>query len=228
MRRHIPVLAVPLVFTLFLMSCTLFGAGTDATEEASVLVVTATPADQTTPAPAATAGPTETSTPTPTLHPIFPTPVLIETHIAEQKFERGWAFAIQDRAEIWIAAFTSERGGTWTIYEDEFYLHEQATGEELFAEFDEEPPVTEDGELVLPIRGFGWIWINNPEVREALGWGLWIELGQVTTLRYDAGGLINDDGQYVPRPGRFTLVDIDGDTFIFDESTESFTWNPAP
>ena len=130
--------------------------------------------------------------------------------------------------EIWAAVFTDSRGGDWLIYEDEFYLTEKRTGEELVAEFDQTPPVSEDGkELVLPVRGFGWLWANDEEVREMLGWGVWIELGQETTLRYDAGGLINANGGYVPRPGRFTLVNIGGDMFIFDETDGKFTWEPA-
>jgi hypothetical protein len=150
--------------------------------------------------------------------------LLVETWIAEQEFEGGWAFALQDRAEIWVAVFEDERGGPWSIYEDEFYAEFERTGQELVAEFDEEPPQ----DKVMPVRGFGWLWANTPEVREALGWGMWIELGQDSTLRYDAGGLVNVDGEYVPRPGRFTLTNIGGDLFIFDEQTETFTWEPAP
>jgi hypothetical protein len=149
--------------------------------------------------------------------------VLVETWIAEQEFEGGWAFALQDRSEIWVAAFSDERGGSWTIYEDEFFAEFERTGQELVIEFDQEPP--ED--KVMPVRGFGWLWANAPEVRESLGWGVWIELGQPSTLRYDAGGLVNAAGDYVPRRGRFTLTSIGGDVFFFDEEAETFTWEPA-
>jgi hypothetical protein len=205
---------------LAVTACTLFGRSSDAGDPSTV-VVTATPAAGTAIAP--NAQPTETATPTPTLDPAFPTPVLAETWIAEQEFERGWAFSLQDRSEIWVAAFTDSRGGTWTIYEDEFYNEFERTGEELVIEFDQTPP---EGR-VMPVRGFGWLWVNNPEVREALGWAVWIELGQQTTLRYDAGGLINAQEAYVPRPGRFTLTNLGSDVFVFDEDLATFTWVPS-
>lgn len=221
MKRNTTLLAVLMALPLLMMACSLFGKGAGDAGGSTAPIVTATPGANT--ATAVNVQPTETGTPTPTLHPAFPTPVLVETWVAEQEFEHGWAFAIQDRAEIWVAAFTHERGGTWTIYEDEFFKEYEQAGEELIVEFDETPPP----DKVMPDRGFGLLWTRNPEVREALGWGVWIELGQNTILRYDAGGLINAEGTYVPRSGRYTLVDIGGDMFIFDEATSTFTWEPS-
>lgn len=218
------MLVAVLGLTLGTTACTLFGADSKGDQAPDSLIVTATPA-QGTPVASADDAPTATPTATPTLNPAFPTPVLVDTLIVEQEFEHGWMFAIQDRSEIWVAAFTGERGGNWTIYQDEFFRAEEETGEELVIEFEEEPP---DG-MVMPVRGFGWVWANNPEVNTALGWAVWIEVhrGEESTLRYDAGGTINADGEYVPRPGRFSLDNIGGDLFVFDEATGTFTWTPA-
>lgn len=222
MRRQTQLLLTLLALPMLMMACSLFGGANGGNEDASPGLVTATPVTQTAVGPA-DAEPTATSTPTPTQHPAFPTPAVVDTWIAEQEFEHGWAFAVQDRNEIWVAVFTDERGGTWTIYEDEFFLESKRTGQEPPVEFDETPP--ED--RVMPVRGFGLLWVSNEEVREGLGWGTWIELGQESTLRYDAGGLINADDEYVPRAGRYTLTNIGNDLFVFDEETSTFTWEPA-
>lgn len=222
MRQRILVPAHLAIFVLALGACSLGRRNAAQDVNVADFIVTSTAAVATQPANGD--GPTPTGTPTPTTHPIFPTPILVETWVAEQEFEHGWAFYLQDRREIWVASFADERGGTWSIYEDEFGVTFEQTGQELAVEFDEEPP----DEKVMPVRGFGWLWANTPDVRDELGWGVWIELGQQSTLRYDAGGAINADGDYLPRRGRFTLVNINGDAFIFDEETETFTWEPIP
>jgi len=224
-RRQTQVLLILLTLPIIIVACSLFGGANDEDTDSSVGLVTATPGTQTAVAAGSDSDrqPTATGTPTPTLHPAFPTPALTETWIAEQEFENGWAFAIQDRTEIWVAIFTDERGGDWTIYEDEFFLETERTGQEPTVEYGETPP--ED--KVMPVRGFGLLWVSNEEVRQGLGWGVWIELGQDSTLRYDAGGLINTEGEYVPRAGRYTLTNIGNDVFVFDEETSTFTWEPS-
>ena len=81
--------------------------------------------------------------------------------------------------------------------------------------------------MELPIRGFGWAWTTNSELRDALGWAVAPEVGQQTMLRYDAGGIINADGDYDARPGRYTLTTMHNHVFIFDENGPSFSWEPA-
>lgn len=163
-------------------------------------------------------GATDSASPE-TVDAAFPTPTVITTFVAEQEFEKGWAFFIEDRAEIWIASLRQADGGSWTIYSDEFHLELQRSGTELTAQFSEEPP---EGK-VMPVRGFGWVWANNAEVREALGWGTMPERGQTAMLRYEAGGFINSEEMYIARPGRYFLTTVDGQRFIFDEDKLSFT-----
>jgi len=102
---------------------------------------------------------------------------------AEQIFEHG--------RMIWLQEIPSENDG-WgkaqgpTIYVlYNYYVNGESTGGQ-FQTFDDtwtsdeqesDPSIVPPEGLYQPIRGFGKVWRNNPEVRERLGWALATERG---------------------------------------------------
>jgi len=203
-----------------------------------VVVVTATPRETTTdvttgqaqantdaPAPTATV-PTATSTPTPTPEPSAtpeptidprPTTTVNRVIVAEQLFERGRMFYVQPVDQIWVMIENGDPNtGPWRI--------EENTWNESLPENDPslEPP--EEG-LVQPIRGFGKLWRENEELRQALGWATEDEVGRVATYQYVPGGTVSEQGEYIPGPGVHTLDSHYGGTYLFDENTQ--TWGLA-
>lgn len=154
--------------------------------------------------------PTLTPTITPTLDP-FPTPVIGRIQVAEQLFEHGRIYWLRPRDELWVMVETAD-GQLWRVFDDNFV--------EGDLEFDPEIEAPEG--LYQPIRGFGQLWRENPEVREALGWALEPEVGFVTDYEYHAGGEVTAANEYVFGVGYHILVGSDGHRIRFDEAT--FTW----
>jgi hypothetical protein len=195
-----------------------------------VLVVTATPdsaneptddaeissqtvAEEPTDVPTATLEPsiTPTATTTPTPDP-FPTPVEGQIYVAEQPFEDGWMFWLQPVGQLWVLTVNEENQGVWSVYEDTF----------IEGQVEIDPEIVPPEGKYQPERGFGKLWRENPEVREAIGWALEVELGHTTRYEYNAGGSVNDDMEYIPGPGYHLVDSLYGDTFKFNEG--SFTW----
>lgn len=191
-----------------------------------VLVVTATPdgasaqsVDETPEDDDVTKEPTETVepsiTPTPTISPTpdpFPTPVEGQIYVAEQRFEEGWMFWLQPVGQLWVLTVDEDNRGVWSVYDDTFV--------EGDAEID--PTIVPPEELYQPVRGFGKLWRENPDVRDALGWAVDQELGHTTRYEYHAGGRVNRDNEYIAGPGYHLVESIYGDTFRFNEG--SWTW----
>jgi hypothetical protein len=166
----------------------------------------------------------------------FPTPFVCRAGVIEQPFEHGRMFwvgkSIDERCreehgfepgsgEIWVAIFdaTGEHG-TWTIFTDSW-------DESTDSAFD--PSLTPPAGLLQPIRGFGRVWREDlsDEQRSAIGWGSGSEIAHIIDYRFDAGGLINDLGTYIPRPGQHTMVSLIGERFFFDEQTQRFDYIPG-
>ncbi len=152
-------------------------------------------------------------TPLPTANPM-PTAVVSQIQVAEQVFEHGRMFWLQPVREIWVMVNAPDATdhGDWWIFEDTF--------EEGEPEID--PEVTPPADLIQPRRGFGKLWRENEEVRDALGWGVTPEFGFVTRYEYRPGGYLDANGEYVPGPGVHVLVSLGNETFAFDEAT--MTW----
>ncbi len=186
-----------------------------------VLVVTATPESpdvaqnleaSPTAESEATAEPTTEPTPefTPTEDP-FPTPSVGEIYVAEQRFENGRMFWLQPVNQIWVMTFDEDENPVWLVYDDTFEEGDPESDPDL------EPP---DEDLKQPIRGFGFLWRNNPEVKETLGWAIEDELGHSTPYEYHPGGTIVD-GEFVPDAGYHVVQSLFGETFRFNEDE----WN---
>lgn len=154
--------------------------------------------------------PTATPTITPTPDP-FPETIVGSIYVAEQRFENGWVFWLQPISQIWV--LTVDEGGrnVWSVYDDTFVEGEAET----------DPQIVPPRDRFQPIRGFGKLWRENPEVRMALGWALDIERGHSTDYEYHHGGSVNDDNQYVPGPGYHQVESLSG-VFRFIESSRSW------
>lgn len=191
-----------------------------------VLVVTETPSSATTEDPtgalsastAATATPaaptaTELPTATPTMDP-RPTPSVGQVQVAEQPFQNGRMFWVQPMQQIWVLEITGEGHGTWTIYEDTFVDGEPETDPSIV------PP---EDNLYQPSRGFGKLWRENDEVREALGWAVTPnEFGYASRYEYHPGGTVTADNTYVSGPGYHILFSLYEEAFRFNEA--DMTW----
>ena len=156
--------------------------------------------------------PTATPTITPTPDP-FPTQVSAKIYVAEQRFEHGWMFWLQPNRQIWVLTRDSAGNPIWSVYDDTFVEGE--------AEYDPQLVAPED--FHQPIRGFGKLWRENLEVRQAVGWALKPERGHTSRYVYKQGGYIDDNNEYVPGPGYHQVRMVNGDEIRFYE--ETFTWS---
>ncbi len=155
--------------------------------------------------------PTATPTLTPTPDP-FPETIVGSIYVAEQRFEGGWMFWLQPNTQIWVLTENDDGKQIWSVYEDTFVEGDAESDPQIL------PP---EGRL-QPIRGFGKLWRENPEVRLAIGWALDVELGHTTRYEYHHGGYVNDDNDYVPAPGYHQVTTLGGDTVQFVEGSR--TW----
>ena len=195
-------------------------------EVTRIVVVTAPPAEET---PVAAVATTQTDTietetvettvePTPIedLTPVtnpIPTPVTEQIIVAEQVFENGRMFYLEPTGEIWVMI---DDNNEWIIFDDDF--------EEGMPELD--PTLIIPDGLFQPIRGFGKLWRENPDVREAIGWAISTEYGHVTTYTYSFDGTINEDGEFVQTSISHTINSYFGGAFLFE--SPAGTWRRAP
>lgn len=166
----------------------------------------------------------------------FPTPQVCEAGVIEQAFEHGRMFWVgsttdercqtehdfaQGSGEIWVAIFdVAGTGGEWLTFPDTWV---EGTDPEL------DESLTPPADKQQPRRGFGKVWRDHltEEQRRALGWALGPELAHNTEYRYEAGGSVDADGVYIPRPGRHHLISLGREQFIFDEQRGDFDYTPA-
>lgn len=156
---------------------------------------------------------TETPAPTPTIDP-RPTPTIGQIQAAEQPFENGRMFWIQPMRQIWVLVLTGEGRGEWTIYEDTFVEGEPETDPSIV------PP---SDNVYQPSRGFGKLWRENDDIREALGWAVTpTEFGYISRYEYHPGGAVTGDNTYVAGPGYHILFSLYEEAFRFNEADQ--TW----
>lgn len=93
------------------------------------------------------------------------------TLAAEQLFEGGRVVWLQEIAkESTRSGLASEGPLIFVFYEDGRWLRFEDTW--TAAEPEQDPDLVPSPGMVQPVRGFGKVWRNNPQVREALGWAL--------------------------------------------------------
>lgn len=197
---------------------------TPGAQDAPALVPTNTdPAPETTTsAPASATGtlPTTplpaTNTPPPTATPlpaVFPTNVEAQVQIAEQVFERGRMFWIRHNLQIWVMVASADdpNRGDWYCYFDTFQEGEMEVDPNLT------PPSDAPHQLYQPRRGFGKLWRSNSQIQEMLGWGITPEFELTSSYTYIAGGLVDQNGAYVPGPGEHRMNTLSYEKVSFFE-----------
>ncbi len=146
-----------------------------------------------------------------------PTTTIAQIQVAEQPFQRGHMYWLQPIDQIWVLVETGEGFGTWTVHEDTF--------EEGMVEFD--PTIVAPENLLQPERGFGGLWRDNKEVREAIGWALEPEFGYVANYEYQPGGEFVD-GVWQNAPGYHIVTNQYGDVYRFNEVNGTWQLIPNP
>jgi hypothetical protein len=137
-----------------------------------------------------------------------PTPTISQIQVAEQVFENGRMFWLQPTGQIWVMIVTSEGRGNWQIYEDTYTEGDPESDPELV------PP---EG-MEQPLRGFGKLWRDNPDLREALGWAITPEFGFVTRYEYHPGDTPDDPGYHI-------LLSLYEEAFRFNERNRTWRLN---
>lgn len=162
------------------------------------VTLTATP----TPRPTATLMPTETPQPS-----IFPTARIEFVSVVEQVFEGGRMIWFRDtrKVAVLVGDTVDPTEGQWLCFDDTFVESEP----EFLPTFQPPADVTttsqrDNPRIQQPIRGFGKIWRENPELREQLGWALTSEIEHSPVREYIAGGIVQND-EYIPGPGELRL-----------------------
>ncbi|MEO0560516.1 MAG: hypothetical protein AAF125_00280, partial [Chloroflexota bacterium] len=114
--------------------------------------------------------------PTPVPEPAGPTPLPdgfppvtnAEVQVAEQVFEGGRMFWVQPVNQLWVMIVNEDGRGQWLVYPDNF---DEAVDDPT------DPAIVAPEGLIQPERGFGKLWRENPEIRDALGWAVTPEFG---------------------------------------------------
>lgn len=159
----------------------------------------------TSPPPTSTPLPLPTEAPSSTSSETFG-----QIQVAEQVFENGRMFWLQPYSQIWVLVLSGEGGGEWLRYTDTF---DEAVDIEASDEI--EPP---EG-FYQPRRGFGKLWRQNPDVRDALGWGITPEFGYISEYRYQTDHE-TAEGDSAEVLGRYEVLSLNGEAFCLDEQTE--------
>jgi len=120
----------------------------------------------------------------------------VGSNAAEQHFERGVMIWVEDT--IWAG----EAASIFVLYDDDQHSPkwERFTDEWDEGEPDHDPAIIPPAGLYQPVRGFGLVWREHPNVRDRLGWAVDEEMGfstimQITTLfKYNSTYLRALDG----------------------------------
>lgn len=200
--------------------------------EAVAALPSETPAASTTPIIAA---PTATTPPGTPLPEGFPTPQIYSVTLVEQLFEGGRMIWFEPNRQIWVLTGTEDMvdptSGDWRCFDDTFVDGEP----ERLATMD--PPMgtantssVSGSSLMQPVRGFGKIWRDNPDVRELLGWALLPETLHATRFEYVPGGEMVD-GEYEAADGLYRIdslyeytIILEGDTIETPCEDKEGTW----
>jgi hypothetical protein len=103
---------------------------------------------------------------------ICPTePVVSEA--AEQHFEHGTMIWVEQKSRIFVLYDDDRSSPRWEMFTDEW-------GE---GEPDRDPELIPPEGLYQPVRGFGLVWRERPEVRDRLGWAVDQETGFTTVVQ---------------------------------------------
>ncbi len=143
---------------------------------------------------------------------VFPTPTRGQIYVAEQDFQNGRMFWLRPIDQIWVTTTNEDGEQMWDVYEDTFEEGQPELDPSL------EPP---DEDLYQPVRGFGLLWRENPQMREQLGWAEAPEVGYFANYEYHPGGTV-EDGRYVEGFGYHLVENLERAVYRFNEGDR--TW----
>ncbi len=166
----------------------------------------------------------------------YPTPTTCRAEVVEQTYQNGRMFWVGGTLEERCKTehdFAPGSGKIWVLildkngYEGDWLSFEDDWDEESDPPYDITLDVPEG--LIQPARGFGKVWREKltDEQRDALGWATQDEYKYVTDYRYESGGFVDAQGEFVARPGLHVLVTLGGDRVFLDEPSQTFDLVPA-
>ena len=150
---------------------------------------------------------------------ISPTPIIGQIYIAEQPFENGRMFWIERTDQIWVLTVDEDDNNIWFVRDDNF--------EEGMPEFDENIEAPEG--LLQPIRGFGTLWREDPEIRQAIGWALAPERDMQTRYEFHViDGYFDENDTFVITESFHSIDSTDFVTYrLFQGEGVASTWETA-
>jgi hypothetical protein len=104
--------------------------------------------------------------------------VATETGVAtvEEYFQRGYTLWRKDLKRIYVL----QADGHWQTFADTWSEDQPSN----------DPTLTPPRGFFQPVRGFGKVWRENPDVKETLGWATTQEAGLMTTIQPFEGGTL--------------------------------------
>ncbi len=133
-------------------------------------------------------------------------------------------FWIRHNRQIWVmvARGGDPNSGDWYCYNDSFEDGEAET----------DPSLVPPADRYQPRRGFGKLWREHTDLKDALGWGTTPEFELTSQYTYIAGGYVQGN-QYFPGPGEHRLTTLYNDVVSFYEGDirgdcQGGTWRMAP
>ena len=120
-----------------------------------------------------------------------PGSVEVESVAAQEAFERGWAFWVEETDTIYVV-YSDNQSPAWEAFEDTWTPSEPP----------DDPTITAPNNMFQPLRGIGKVWRTQSGVRDRLGWALETEQPFTTTFQQAASlapdiYLLKQDGQLV-------------------------------
>lgn len=168
-------------------------------------------------APKSTGTPAPTDKPQPTATPAYPQPSHNSIMAVYEEFEHGFMLYLADRKTIWVCynwvtdangnAVATKDFGTWAGYPDVFQDGQPET----------DPNIVPPNNFQQPKRGFGQVWRDNQNVRDALGWALDWERPYTADVIDFSIGTFNGDGAFIPKSYLHTVTTDKGTTITIDE-----------
>jgi hypothetical protein len=152
-------------------------------------------------------------TPIPVLN-AYPTNTIVPIQVAEQIFEGGRMFWLEPSRQIWVMVESGTLNGRWFVFDDTFQE----------GEAESDPTIVAPDGYIQPIRGFGKVWRDNTNIREALGWATSNELGYVSNYEYHPGGSLNSRGLYEAGPGYHIIYSQTNQAIRFNEGLNEGLW----
>ncbi len=148
----------------------------------------------------------------------YPSPFQTNITAVYQSFERGFMIYLSDRQAVWvfIQSYAANTGGVplapnfgvWAGYADTFKEGDP----------EDDPSILAPAGFLQPHRGFGKVWREHPDVRDALGWASDYERPYAAIVTDYSIGSFDAMGAYTPQSFIHTVTTLDGSLVHVDEA----------